>query len=235
MQLNITHNGDVLHQVDSTTFLGVTIDKHCNWKNHIKNLCSRLDRYVYVLHRLRCVATTQAALSAYHGYVSSLLRYGLIMWGNSVDSERVFKVQKKCIRALCGEHFLAPCRPLFKKCNFLPLPSLYIYEICLFVRRNHTLFSLNSEIVGRDRQQRHKHKLLVPEQRVRVYSNNVYCMAITVYNKLPESFKIINYNSLERNLFDFLMGKCYYNVDEFLKDKLSDVHFKQTNKNVFKS
>lgn len=217
--LNVAHNHKVVEQVDSTTFLGVIIDKHCNWKGHIQKLCSKLDRYVFVLNRVRRVSTLQAALSAYHGYVSSLLRYGLVIWGNSVDSIRAFKAQKKCIRSLCEADFLDSCKPLFQRHNILPLPCLYVLEICLFVNRHVKLFELRSAVV--ERSCRRKQKLCVPKQRIQLYSNNAYCMAIHIYNKLPDEYKELSYNRLKSKLFKLLIDKCYYSVQEFMNDKIN--------------
>lgn len=213
--VSISHGHNVIDKVNETKFLGITIDKFCNWKAHVNSLCSKLDRFVYVLYRLRQIATKEAALSAYHGYVSSCLRYGIILWGFSVDAERAFLVQKKCIRSLTGADFLDSCKPLFKKLKILPFPSLYIYEICLFVKKHPNLFIKQTDIVKRSRQ---THKLYVPIQRLQLTSKNVNCMAIRVFNKLPDMFKEYDINKFKKSVFDFLLDKCYYCVKDYLND-----------------
>lgn len=35
------------------TFLGITIDKHLNWKEHIDQACNRFNRIVFALKKLR--------------------------------------------------------------------------------------------------------------------------------------------------------------------------------------
>lgn len=35
----------------------------------------------------------EVALSAYHGYVGSVLQYGLLLWGVSLDFDRAFRAQ----------------------------------------------------------------------------------------------------------------------------------------------
>ncbi|CAH2268158.1 jg8165 [Pararge aegeria aegeria] len=50
-----------------------------------------------------CLSKTvgeETALMAYHAFVVSSLRYGLVIWGNSVDIQRLFIEQKKCIRTI---------------------------------------------------------------------------------------------------------------------------------------
>lgn len=223
-RLIITYDNNDLEIVDSATFLGLIIDKHCSWKEHIAKLCTKIDRYVYVLNRLRNIATTQAALSAYHGYVSSLLRYGLIIWGNSVDAILAFRAQKKCIRSLCAADYLDSCKPLFQRHSILPLPCLYIFELCLFVHRHNSLFEFRNDVVTRQNN-RMKFKLYIPHQRIRLYSKNVYCMAINLYNKLPEILKNLCVYQFKSKLFKLLLTKCYYSVTEFLDDKSLNIFF----------
>ncbi|KOB74159.1 Oxysterol binding protein [Operophtera brumata] len=84
-------------QVETAKFLGIWLDQHCNWKAHITQVCDRLDKFVYAIKRLRLRVSIDAALTAYHGYVSAVLAYGLVLWGNSVDVDKAFIIQKKCV------------------------------------------------------------------------------------------------------------------------------------------
>ena len=93
--LKINYCNEKVEEVDDTKFLGIMLDKNCNWKAHIIHVCNKLDRFVYALKRLRQVSSIQTALCAYHGYVASTLKYAVILWGNSVDVEKAFKIQKK--------------------------------------------------------------------------------------------------------------------------------------------
>lgn len=217
LTLNITYNNMNIEEVDSTKFLGLIIDKNCNWKAQVEHVCTKLDKFVYVLRRITKTATNQAAFAAYHGYVSSLLRYGLILWGNSVEIDRVFKVQKKCIRSLTGAGFLDSCKPIFKKIKILPLPCLYIFEICVFVKNHADLFKINSQVYNARGKQ--KNKLYVPSQRLQLYSNNSYCMAIRIYNHLPVHLKELTLKRFKNSLFKLLLEKTYYSVKEYLSDK----------------
>ena len=111
----------------NNSFLDTVNDKNCSWKSHIDKILIKIDRFVYVLKRLKQTINLNTAMIAYHAYVVSVLSYGLIIWGNSVDVQIVIKAQKKCIRAMCGAHFLDSCKPLLQTFNLLPLPCLYIF------------------------------------------------------------------------------------------------------------
>ncbi|KAI5637383.1 reverse transcriptase (RNA-dependent DNA polymerase) domain-containing protein [Phthorimaea operculella] len=109
--------------------LGVTIDRHLDWQHHVENVRNKLHKYVYVLSRLRHTSAIETTLAAYHGYVASVLKYGLLLWGNSTNIEQLFIAQKKCVRAICGKKPRESCVPLFKELGILPLPCLYILEV----------------------------------------------------------------------------------------------------------
>lgn len=179
---------------------------------------AKLDKFVFALRKLKLVSDKKTAKSAYHGYVSSVLRYGLIIWGNSVDINRAFVAQKKCIRAISGAEYLDPCTPLFKELKILPLPCLYIYEICIFVKKYSSLFPLKEHNSVR----LHKNnpgKLQVPSQKLHLYSRNVYCMAIKIFNKLPTELRMLTFNKFKRRMFSWLLDKCFYSVNDFLNYK----------------
>lgn len=188
-----------------------------NWRAHIDLLVKRLDRFVYALNRIRHVASQEAAVMAYHGYISSILRYGLILWGNSVNFQNAFVLQKKCIRSVCGAHYLDSCKPLFKKLNILPLPCLYILEVGIFVHRYDDLFKKFKDFQHRGRV---GERLWTPPQRLAMYSKNIYCMAVRIYNKLPDNFKKLTFNEFRFKLHNFLLSKLYYTINDFLNDKI---------------
>lgn len=202
--------------VDTVTFLGFNIDKNLNWKLHVDKICKKLDRFVYALKRLRQTVSVEAALMAYHGYVSSVLNYGLLLWGNSVDAVRAFKLQKRCLRSLDNAWFLQSCKPLFKKFNILPLPCLYIREACQLVKDNPNHFFTRDEISARHTRDQYQNLLYQPPCRTAVYKKNCYNMCILLYNKLPNDFKIENKTLFKRKLTNWLHEKCFYSIKEFL-------------------
>jgi len=58
----------------------------------------------------------------YYSYFHSIMTYGLIFWGNSADSIKIFRLQKKIIRIMMGCRSRDSCRKLFNL-EILPLPS----------------------------------------------------------------------------------------------------------------
>ena len=117
-------------------FLGQTIDTILNWKHSISDLKPRLNKACYAIGSIKPFMSLAVLKSTYYLYANSIMSYGLIFWGNSTDSDDIFKIQNRIIRIIMNSNKNASCRELFKKLNFLPLQSqyfffiLFIYFIC---------------------------------------------------------------------------------------------------------
>jgi hypothetical protein len=80
----------------------------------------------------------------YFAYFHSIMLFGVILWGNSTDSKRVFIIQKKIIRIMAGVRRRVSCRELFKKFNILPLVSEFLLSLLPFIVDNMEKFQTNS-------------------------------------------------------------------------------------------
>jgi hypothetical protein len=54
--------------------------------------------------------------------------YGIIFWGNSSGSRKVFALQKKIVTIVVGVKPQNSCRDLFKRLQILPLPCENIFS-----------------------------------------------------------------------------------------------------------
>lgn len=221
---NVKHNIKMtihrIHEVTQTKFLGVTLDQDINWKAHVDTVSKRINKFVYALKQIRNITNIKTSVTTYRAYVESVLRYGLIMWGNSTDQNRAFVAQKRCIRALCGLKPDESCRPMFKKLDLLPLPSLYIFEICLFVWRHKELFVKASDVNSRSRRDPYRLVLDVLP-RLAKYNKSCMFMCVQVYNRIPDELKILNTRMFKTKLYKWLSASSFYSVKEFLEHKIA--------------
>lgn len=215
--LNINYMGTKINEVGKTKFLGVTVDKNLAWVHHVDNVRNKLNRYVHVLRRLRHISTIPTSLAAYHGYVVSSLRYGLIIWGNSTNIHKLFIAQKKCVRAICGKGPRDSCVPLFQELGILPLPCLYIYEMATFVRSNIRLFKKTRDVYLRNVRDPDKLVYSTPP-RLALYLRQCGQMCVKIYNKLPKLLKTMPNQIFKRKLLIWLKDKQYYSVNDFMND-----------------
>lgn len=158
----------------------------------------------------------ETALSAYIAFAHSWLQYGVILWGASTDAHQLFVMQKKCIRILTNTRVPHSCHTHFVQLKILTLPSLYILEAAIFVRKNSHLFT--KQVVKSQRRQ-NENKLKLPIAKLAMYKNGPYYRCILVANKIPESIKgETKDNIFKEKLREFLINKCYYSIDDFMND-----------------
>lgn len=214
LNLNVQCEKEKLAETNSITFLGLLLDDKCTWNSHVNKVCSKINRFIYPLWRIPKISNRATALKAYHGYVVSNLRYGIIVWGNSVTINKAFIAQKRCVRAICGLRPETSCKPFFKELKLLTVPSLYLYEVSVFVKSH--MYQFQKKEYYKNSVSRRPDKLWLPPCRTRQRQNNSYHMCIRIYNKLPEDMKKLNLNQFRKSLRDWLINKCYYSVKEFL-------------------
>lgn len=211
--IDILNNDIKNNETDCIKFLGLTLDKHNDWKMQIDIVCNKINRFVYVLSRLRKTSTLETTMLAYHGYVSSTLRYGLLLWGNSTDVSRAFLSQKRCIRAIVGIPPEESCKPHFKKLGILTLSCMYILEICVFVRSHPNLFTKAKDKFPRNT--RNPHRLVLNcTPRTTMFMKNCYAMCIQIYNKIPDCIKELPFILFKKHLKAWLLDRAYYSIHE---------------------
>ena len=148
----------------------------------------------------------------------SVTNYGLIFWGNSSDSNKIFLAQKKIVRIMTGSRPKTSCKPLFQSLGILTITSQYILSLMKFLPQNQEKFTSNikDHIINT----RNKLKLHKPISNVTLYQRGVYYMSIRVFTKLPDCIaKLVeNKKSFISTLRQYLVSKSFYSLEEFLND-----------------
>ena len=123
-EFQIIYDTNTLASVQSSKFLGVTIDTKLNWKQHVDDLRAKISVFIYALRTIATLVSREAGMSSYYAYVYSRIRYGIQLWGNSVDAQKIFKIQKSCLRSIFQLSSRDSCREIYKNNKILTFPSL---------------------------------------------------------------------------------------------------------------
>ena len=168
----------------------------------------------YAMRSVKPYVTINTLKMLYYSYFHSIMTYGLLFWGKSQDSIKIFRLQTKIIRIMMGCRSKDSCIKLFFNFEILTLPSQCILSLLLFVIRNKNQFLVNSEIYHSDtRQQANFHQ---PSVNVAKYQKEVYCLGVKVFNMLPSYIKTELENSKK---FKVVLQKCLYENSFYLLDK----------------
>jgi hypothetical protein len=215
---NITLDGERLKIDNETLFLGINIDSKLQWGTHINVLSGKLSSAAYAVYRIRRLADVATARLVYFAYFHSLMSYGILLWGAAADIETIFILQKRAIRAIYEMRPRDSLRELFKEINILTLPSLYIYENIMHVRKNLYKFKLNSD--NHNFNTRNKDKIAVPKFRLAKTNKKSFLgNSIRFYNKIPKEITGLTEGKFKNHVKSTLLKKAYYTISQYIEDK----------------
>jgi hypothetical protein len=195
-----------------TKFLGLNLDNTLTWKNHIDLVKSKLCSACFA-RSVKPILSQNVLRMIYFSQVHSVLNYGIIFWGNSPHSVKVFKMQKRIIRTITNSGNRDSCRELFRKTEILPFYSQYLFSLILYMVNNKHLFKANMDV--HNYETRNKTNFHQPSANLAKYYKGPYYSGIKVFNHLPPYIKELSNdtkcfkNSLKRffiNIF-FILWK----------------------------
>ena len=121
----------------SERMLGITLDSRLTWLPHIEELGRRLSGALYAVRRVTNSINREAGRTTYFALFHSIMTYGLLLWGASAHTKRIFTLQKRAVRVLETATPTTHARPFFKKYNIMTVYSAYIYLNVLMVKNEH--------------------------------------------------------------------------------------------------
>ena len=81
--VTILINKQAIHEVKYVKYLGILIDSHLTFKDHINVLNKKISRAIGILYRLRQYVTTKILCNEYYAIIYPFLLYGITVWGNA--------------------------------------------------------------------------------------------------------------------------------------------------------
>jgi hypothetical protein len=88
--------------INNTKFLGLELDKNICWKNHVQKILPKLSSACYLVRRTYPCCKSNTLTIIYFAYFHAVTEYGIIFWGDAVESKRIFQQQKRIIRIMTG-------------------------------------------------------------------------------------------------------------------------------------
>jgi len=106
----------------------------------------------------------------------------------------------------------------YTKLEILPIPSLYIYSLMLFLVDNLHYFQTNSSV--HDINTRYKNQLHIPSVRLSAIQRGITYSAIKIFNKLPPSISRLKKDKLvfKSAIRNYLLTHVFYSIEEFVSN-----------------
>ena len=123
--------------VPAVKFLGVYFDCELNFKFHIRTVCSKVSRALFMLRTCKNFLSQNALKTLYYSLIHCHLVYGNQIWSAATEGmiTELFRKQKAAIRVITNSRYNQHTEPLFKCMKILSLPSLCEFFRLQFIQR----------------------------------------------------------------------------------------------------
>lgn len=212
---NIKIDDVTIEVADYTKFLGMHVDSTLSWEYQVEKVCKKMNSVCHSLRILSKYVSDQTLRAVYFANLESVIRYGIIFYGNSRDIERVFIVQKRALRIMLGLKPYQSCRQKFRNNNVLTVSAIYIKECLLFLFKNKSIFISNlPQSVYTTRTTDYTY----PRHRLTMTEKGALYSSLKFYNKLPSEIKgNDDLNSFKRDIHKLLLKIEPYSISEYLE------------------
>ena len=126
----------------SIKFLGVMVDEHLNWKDHINVIENKLSENLGLLHKVKQFLNAKAMKSLYFSFIHSYLTYGnVVLCSSSISkTKKLFSKQKQAIKiiAMANIHADLSSDEKMKHLDILNIYKLNLYQILNIMFRART-------------------------------------------------------------------------------------------------
>jgi hypothetical protein len=119
-------NNESLKREYKTKYLGVVLDCHLNWRDHVSHVSKKIKRNIGAISKVRYFVNLEILKSVYYALVYPYLTYCLITWGNTYHTtlNRLFILQKKIVRLITFSDYNDHTNPLFLKLKIIKMYDL---------------------------------------------------------------------------------------------------------------
>jgi hypothetical protein len=203
----------------NTKFLDLQIGNLKNWKNHIDQMVPKLSRACYAVRSIFHISNTDTLKPICFAYFLSRMKYGIIFWGNSSNSNKRELLELWQVLSL-----EIHVDVLFIRLEIFPLPCEYIFSLMNFVANNQEYFETNSAIHNFNTRNRdHLYRSIA---NLSCFEKSAYCSGIRIFNSLPSNLRGLKNKKMQFKvaLKRLLNTHFFYSVDQFLMLK-SDSSF----------
>ena len=124
-----------IKRANSVKYLGITLEEHLNWREHIENVCNSLKKCFNIFYGIRDYLNTDQSRAIYYSLVYSKITYALAVYGLTSKENllSIQRIQNKLLKVLTKKPYLYPTNILHNDLKILKVEDLVDQEILTFV------------------------------------------------------------------------------------------------------
>lgn len=193
--LEVSLGGNIIVESSHVRFLGLTIDKHLTWHQHMTTLNSKLSSVCGIIFKLRTKIDEFAKMMIYRSLAESLIMYMNIIWAWKETNfrKKVQVTQNKLLKCVFNLPRRFPTNDLYKiRPGLMRVNEINIYQRCLYIFK--TLHLELSELVQPSRVPENHNLRSANQPRINLTHLTLTEQRITfhgvdAYNKLTSNIK----------------------------------------------
>ena len=144
--INLPNSIDFLNykieRTSSIKFLGIILDEHLTWKEHINEVCNKLRSLFHIFYSIRGYLSKQNIKTLYYTLIYSRIKYGLAVYGHAGTTmlNKIQFLQNQLLKVLSNKKFRFSTDKLHNEFDILKVQDMLNQEILSFVFK----YSINS-------------------------------------------------------------------------------------------
>jgi len=132
---NLTINHKIIKRESYIRFLGVVLDQHISWNEHIRVIENKISKNIGLLYKAKYLLNQHCIKSIYFAFIHSYINYANIVWASTFHSKlkNIHRKQKHASRIICNADRHTSAEPIMHKLGILNLFKLNIFQTLVFM------------------------------------------------------------------------------------------------------
>lgn len=171
--------------VSKWTYLGVVMDHHLRWEDHIANIVNRLRRFVYSFLILKTFLNKNLLKEIYFALCQSSIEYAICAYGGASKTalNRLSVAQKLILKIIFNRNRLFSTESLFREAKVMNITKLFQRNVCSFVHKNVAIQYSTHQYGLRNK------NICLPRKKTATGQKSVLYLGIKTYSQLPNEVK----------------------------------------------
>jgi hypothetical protein len=190
--LGLKLNADPIEQVTSHRVLGIIVDQELRWDVHVKNICKKLSKNLYLLSKLKAFVDAEGLKMFFVAHCLSFINYASTVWCGASENQtkKLNSLHRRGAKLIITNPYLSTSDKL-KAANILPLQQQFNFNIAMLMYK--TLHGLAPPylraFLTKAPQRYGSDKYLLPKTRIDLYKASFSFVGPSMWNSLPSNVK----------------------------------------------